>query len=135
MQFRVPQFIDIEDKILGPLTWRQTAYVLGAVGVAYIFFRFIDSKLLALILSAPFVAIFLAFAFVKINNRTFVEILENAFRYYTGINLYTWRQLKKEEGNDLPIVQKSNQNNLIPKENKKSLKDIALGLDTKVENR
>ena len=47
MQFRVPQFIDIEDKILGPLSWRQFAYVLGAAAVAYISLRLLPSKVKA----------------------------------------------------------------------------------------
>ena len=28
----IPQFMNIEDKIMGPLTWRQFAYCLEAVG-------------------------------------------------------------------------------------------------------
>lgn len=134
MQFRVPQFIDIEDKILGPLTWKQSAYVLGAIGVTYIVFRFIDSKLIALLVSAPFAGIFLALAFVKINNQSFVEVIENAFRHYTGVNLYTWRKLPNAQEGIPKVVQKPTQNSIIPKDSKKSLKDVALALDTKVEN-
>ena len=69
MQFRVPQFIDIEDKILGPLTWKQAAYCFGAIGGFYVPFRFIDSKILAFIVAAPFVSLFLSMAFVRINNQ------------------------------------------------------------------
>jgi hypothetical protein len=29
MQFRVPQFIDIEDKLFGPLTFKQFIYLAG----------------------------------------------------------------------------------------------------------
>jgi hypothetical protein len=65
MQFRVPQFIDIEDKILGPLTWGQFAYCLGAGGVIYITFRFIDSRVVAFLVALPFATFFLSLAFVK----------------------------------------------------------------------
>ena len=38
MRFEVPQFIDIEDKIIGPLTWRQFIYLGGGVGGAVVIF-------------------------------------------------------------------------------------------------
>jgi len=37
MQFRVPQFLDIEDKVFGPFTFKQFGYMLGAIAFAYIF--------------------------------------------------------------------------------------------------
>jgi hypothetical protein len=92
MQFRVPQFIDIEDKILGPLTWKQAAYCLGALGSFYISLRLTDSKILGLIFAAIPTALFLSLAFVKINNRNFVDALENAFKFYTKSRLYTWQK-------------------------------------------
>ncbi len=108
MQFRVPQFIDIEDKILGPLTWKQTAYCLGALGSVYISFRLTGSNILGLIFAALPTALFLSLAFVKINNRNFVDALENAFKFYSKSRLYTWQ--KKEDALLLPsdmITEKS----------------------------
>lgn len=134
MQFRVPQFIDIEDKILGPLTWKQAAYCLGAAGVTYISLRFTGSKLLGLVFAAPFAGVFLAMAFVKINNQSFIEIIEHAFNYYAKSNLYTWRKASDTDIDIKQVVQKVSPSSLIPKTNRKSLSDLALDLDTKVDN-
>lgn len=121
MQFRVPQFIDIEDKILGPLTWRQFAYCLGAAGIAYLSMRFISNNILALIVAAPFSGLFLALAFVKINNQSFVEVMEHAINYFSKSNIYTWQ---KKEGSMQTITPETN-----------SLKEKSLSLDTKIVER
>ncbi|MFM2424198.1 MAG: hypothetical protein RLZZ70_589, partial [Candidatus Parcubacteria bacterium] len=38
MQFEVPQFIEIEDKIFGPLTWKQFLYVGGGLSMTAVLF-------------------------------------------------------------------------------------------------
>jgi hypothetical protein len=96
MQFRVPQFIDMEDKVVGPLTLKQFAYILGAGGFLFIIWTFISIKLIALPLILGVSALFLSLAFVKINNRPFGDILESAFAYYTGSKIYTWKQPKDQ---------------------------------------
>ncbi len=128
MQFRVPQFIDIEDKILGPLTWKQFAYSLGAAGITYISFRFTGSKFLGLLIAAPFVALFMSLAFVKINNQSFVDILEHAFDFFSKSRLYTWQRSEKEEVQGEKVLPKKN-NDLMENYTKKSLSDIAKDLD------
>ncbi|TSC61742.1 MAG: SsrA-binding protein, partial [Parcubacteria group bacterium Athens0416_74] len=32
MQFQVPQFIEVEDKIVGPLTFKQFVFIAGGLG-------------------------------------------------------------------------------------------------------
>ncbi len=117
MQFRVPQFIDIEDKIIGPLTWRQFAYCLGAVGVTYLAMRFIPSNIIALIVISPVAGLFLALAFVKINNQPFVEVMEHAINYFSRSNIYTW--------------QRRNNNIQVITPDPSTLKQKSLSLDTK----
>lgn len=128
MQFRVPQFIDIEDKILGPLTWKQFAYSLGAAGITYISFRFTGSKFVGLLIAAPFVALFMSLAFVKINNQSFVDILEHAFDFFSKSRLYTWQRSEKVDVKAEVVVTKK-ENDLMKNYTKKSLTDIAKDLD------
>ncbi len=130
MQFRVPQFIDIEDKILGPLTWKQFAYTLGAVGVLYICLRLVPSRLLGLLIATPFVATFLSLAFVKINNQSFVEVLEHGFAYFTGSRLYTWQKNNNQVQNESAPVQAAPKSNIVTY-SKKDLGEIANNLDIK----
>ena len=99
MEYQVPQFIEVEDKIIGPLTLKQFIYLAGGGGLAAIFLLYLP-LLLGIILSIPIVALAAALAFYKVNNKTFVEMLEAGFKYYVGGRLYLW---KKEAGSQAPI--------------------------------
>jgi hypothetical protein len=132
MQFRVPQFIDIEDKILGPLSWKQFAYCLGAAGIIYIGFRFIESRILALIAVAPFAGILLSFAFVKINNQTFVDVANHAVGYFTSKKLYTWRKVESPDFTTKNIVSSHTPSGGSPvKKKTRTLKELSTELDTR----
>ena len=95
MQFRVPQFIDTEDKIIGPLGWKQLAYIVAGLGLTYIIFRVSSSKLIATIFAIPALCLFGALAFVRINNRDFLSISEDAVKYFFSNKIYTWQKEKK----------------------------------------
>ena len=92
MQFRVPQFIDLEDKVFGPLTLKQFGYIVGAGGFSFLIWTFIPIKFIAILVIIPVAGLFLSLAFVKYNNRSFGELLESALSYYTGSKIFTWRQ-------------------------------------------
>jgi hypothetical protein len=59
MQFRIPQFIDIEDKVFGPFTFKQFGYLLGAIAFAYIFWKLIPYKLISILFILLFSGTFL----------------------------------------------------------------------------
>jgi len=90
MRFEVPQFIDIEDKIFGPLTWRQFLYLGGGVGMAVALF-FIN-KLIFLIIGLPLGILAGALAFYKVNNRPFSFFLEAIVNFARGKRQYLWRK-------------------------------------------
>ncbi|MGE5540832.1 MAG: PrgI family protein [Bacillota bacterium] len=93
MEYQVPQFIEVEDKIFGPFTFKQFIYLAGGAGLTAVFLLYLP-LFLGIVLSIPVVALSAALAFYKVNNKTFVEMLEAAFNYYTKGRLYLW---KKEE--------------------------------------
>ena len=132
MQFRVPQFIDMEDKVVGPLTLKQFAYILGAGGFSFIIWTFIPIKIVAILFILAVSGLFLSLAFLKINNRPFADILESAFAYYTGSKIYTWKQPKDEPGKDShvdQVVAEAAKEVTISKANKDRLHEVSLGLD------
>lgn len=131
MQFRVPQFIDMEDKVVGPLTLKQFAYILGAGGFSFIIWTFISIKIIALPLMLGVSGLFLALAFFKYNNRPFADILESAFAYYTGSRLYTWKQPKPEDQKSSidEVVATATKEVTIAKANKDKIHELSLGLD------
>jgi hypothetical protein len=136
MQFRVPQFIDVEDKVFGPFTLKQFGYVAGAAGLAFLIWTFIPIKFIAMLVILPVSGLFLALAFVKINNRPFADILESAFSYYVNPKLYTWSQPKPEDKNDPinQVVTDTQKEIVIEKTNRDRIHDVALGLDVYERN-
>ncbi len=133
MQFRVPQFIDIEDKIFGPFTLKQFAYIIGALGFSFIIWTFISNRLIAFILILPVAGLFVALAFVKVNERPFVDMLESAFKYITSSKIYTWKQPTVAEGteNKKPnqIVTEATKSAVIENVKANRLHEISVGLD------
>jgi len=91
MRFEVPQFIEIEDKIFGPLTWRQFLYLGGGLGMAVVLFL-TTSIFVFLLLGLPLALLAGALAFYPVNNRPFSFFLEAIFNYLTKQRLYLWRQ-------------------------------------------
>lgn len=131
MRFQVPQFIEVEDKIFGPLTLKQFIYLAGAGGVVFILWK-IFPLFVAIIIATPIVALAMALAFYKINKRPFVFVLESAFKYVLSNRLYVWKskdlkQIKKE--NKKEIQQRAQLQ--VPKLSESKLKDIAWSLDIK----
>ena len=94
MRYQVPQFVDIEDKIVGPLTLRQFIMYLVAVLLLIPIFLFSDLGLFITI-ALPVLATAGAFAHVKIQGQTLATLLSNAVFFYTGTQLYTWQRGSK----------------------------------------
>ncbi|MBI3633536.1 MAG: PrgI family protein [Candidatus Vogelbacteria bacterium] len=130
MQFQVPQFIDIEDKIFGPLTFKQFIYILGGAGAAFVIYKLIPNTTLAIITAAPIVIFALALAFRQVNGRPFIVMLEAAFKYYWSHKLFLWKKLPTKKvvqgGAELPVEEPSIFN---PKLVSGKLKDLSWSLD------
>ena len=69
-QFTVPQFIDIEAKIIGPITTRQFIIMLACVAIDAIAYKIFDFSLFVTVSLISLVVIGL-FGFTKINGRPF----------------------------------------------------------------
>ncbi len=118
MRFEVPQFIDIEDKIFGQLTWRQFVYLGGGLGGAVVMFLTLPT-ILAIVLGLPLALLAGALAFYPINNRPFSFFLEALYNYFTSDKLYQWKHKsdvvysdsRPKENNIAPTVQPGNRGN------------------------
>ncbi|MFZ1988070.1 MAG: PrgI family protein [Minisyncoccia bacterium] len=96
MEYQIPQFIEVEDKIFGPFTFRQFIYLAGGAGACVVAFLYLP-LFLAILASLPIAGLAAALAFYKINNKPFIEIMEAAFTYFTGGRLYLWRKEVKTD--------------------------------------
>lgn len=126
MNFQVPQFIDIEDKIFGPLSFKQFLYVLGGGGGAFILFKVLPT-FLAVILGIPFLAFAFLLAFYKVNERPFIAIVESWFNYLLKNKLYLWK-VRKVEKKD-PEKKEEDTVNYVPKLSSSKLKEMSWSLD------
>ncbi|MEX2010361.1 MAG: PrgI family protein, partial [Parcubacteria group bacterium] len=95
MRFQVPQFIEVEDKIFGPLTFKQFIYVVGAGGICVVLFYLLP-KFLAFLLSIPVAVFGLALAFYKPNGKPFIDVVEAFITYSFGGKLYIWKKEEKK---------------------------------------
>lgn len=93
-QFQVPQFIDVEDKIFGPLTFKQFIYLLVGGGILFFLYRILP-PLVFFVIAIPAVALLAALVFVKVNDRPFLYTLLASIRYYSSSTLYLWKQSPK----------------------------------------
>ncbi|MDP1629319.1 MAG: PrgI family protein [bacterium] len=91
MQYQVPQFIEIEDKIIGPLTLKQFLYLAGPAVISFILF-FALSFGIWLLLTIILGVLGLSLAFVKINGRPFINFLLSVFWYYFKPKIFIWKK-------------------------------------------
>ncbi len=91
MEYQVPQFVEVEDKIIGTLTLKQFIYLAGAAGLCVVFFSYLQI-IVAILLSAPVVALAAALAFYKVNGKPFIEMLEAGFNYHVKAKLFLWKR-------------------------------------------
>ncbi len=130
MQFQVPQFIDVEDKIFGPFTFKQFIYLLGGAGGSFVLWKLLPFYI-AIPLIIPIATLALALTFYKVNNRPFISIMESAFNYYIGAKLYVWKQkqAKKKKPEEKKEEDSLANFNYIPKLSNSKLKDLSWSLD------
>ncbi len=132
MQFQVPQFIEIEDKIFGPLTLKQFLYLAGGGGASIALYLYIPWKIVAILIIIPIAAFSLALTFYKINNKPFIDVVQASFYYLLGDKLYLWKKADKK-----PVSQVTDQSQnakslvSVPKMSGDKLKDLSWSLNIK----
>ncbi len=103
MRYQVPQFIDVEDKIVGPLSIKQFLYLAGGAGGLYLSFAWLPIYL-AIFPAALFGGLGVCLAFVRINNRPFIDLIEASVRYILTPRLYVWRRVVKKSTQEIEIA-------------------------------
>jgi hypothetical protein len=124
MQFQVPQFIDIEDKVIGPLTIKQFLYLLTAGVIIFIFYE-IFNLLATILLAIPVIGIACALAFVKVHGQPFIGIITNFFSFIRKPDFYVWKKpLGKTSEKTPEIIKKEPAKTKTKFEAKENLQDV-----------
>lgn len=94
MQFQVPQNIDLEDKIVGPMTLTQFLYVLGGGLIDYILFQSLGQNNFTLfaVLAIPIGLVALALAFLKIQDQPLSHFVTSGLAYLSKPKLRLWQR-------------------------------------------
>lgn len=90
-QFQVPQFIDVEDKILGSITMRQFFIMLIPFGIGILCY-FIFKFLVAIIIAVPVTIIAALFAFYKPYGMRFSRFFSAFLTYNLKPKMYIWKR-------------------------------------------
>jgi len=129
MRFQVPQFIDIEDKIFGPFTFRQFVFLIGGGGMVFVFYKILPLWI-GIFFILPIAGLTICLVFVKINSKPFIYYLEAAFNYFISSKLYIWKQrlVKKGDKQEEDVPSPTTISN-VPMLSDSKLKDLAWSLD------
>ena len=90
-QTTVPQFIDAEDRILGPITARQFVIMLVAAGMIFVAYKTSDLTLF-IIVAIIIGGIAAVLAFYRVNGQPFHLFLLNIARTASRPSLRVWKK-------------------------------------------
>jgi hypothetical protein len=103
MQFQIPQFIETESKIVGPLSLKQFFFIAAGGGIIFILFFFLATWLwiiMAFLIGSASVAL----AFIKYNGRPLYQVAWTAVGFFWKPRMYLWQRQPKERDIVLPSV-------------------------------
>lgn len=89
MKFTVPQFIDVEDKIIGPITTRQFVILMVTALLMFIAYKLFDFALFIFVAVAEF-ALGGTIAFFRVNGQPFHYFLLNLLQTSRRPQLRAW---------------------------------------------
>lgn len=128
MRFKVPQFIDVEDKLFGPFTFHEFAYMIGGGGIVYVLFKLLPIWI-SIFLIIPVAGLTVLLVFYKINNKPFIFYLQAGVSYLVSSKLYIWKQRlikpnsEEKDKEIIPLV------SIVPMITENKLKDLSWSLD------
>ncbi|EKD76542.1 MAG: hypothetical protein ACD_43C00068G0005 [uncultured bacterium] len=91
MQYVVPQFIEVESKVIGPISVRQFIILLATAGIMFIWYS-LFSTVFFIILAAITFAIGVVFAFVKVNSQPFHQFILSVIQTLKRPALALWQR-------------------------------------------
>jgi hypothetical protein len=136
-QFTIPQFIDVEDKIIGPITVRQFIIMLAGFLLIAICYKLFDFSLFVTVAVIIF-GLSAVFSFAKINGRPFHLFILNMIQTLRRSKIRVWTNGNKQYGDNYEINEKEIMKKVPALEEKiqpslSRLTELSLIVDTKGE--
>jgi hypothetical protein len=117
----VPQYIDVEDKIAGPLTWKHLGWFFIGGGLLMLSYVIFD-KLTFYVIAVVIIGMTVVMAFYRPNNVSMIEFIGYGANFLFHPKVYTWEREKenkttKKSAKDIKIT-------IVSKEEKISIDEI-----------
>lgn len=132
-QFVVPQFIDVEDKIFGPITARQFIILLVATLIIFLAYKLADITLF-IFLTLVIGGLALVFAFVKVNGQSFHYVILSMIQTLRRPSLRVWNKtfdkselVRYRDESKIVVVEKIKR---VPKLSYSRIRDLSLVVNT-----
>lgn len=109
MHAQVPQYLEVEDKIIGPLTLKQFLYLLVGGGIIFLLYTILKFSVF-IIVAMPIGLFVILLAFYKKDNQKFTQFVANFLKFISRPNIYIWKKsvpTKTEEEPMPKIVKKT----------------------------
>ncbi|MBU1146242.1 PrgI family protein [Patescibacteria group bacterium] len=110
-QFVIPQFIDVEDKIIGPITTRQFIILLAMTIILFIAYK-LFTFIYFIAFGIPVFGLAVVLAFIKVNGQPFHFFLLNLIQTLRRPKLRVWN--KESTGDELRQYLKKVEVKIIP---------------------
>jgi hypothetical protein len=102
-QFEVPQFIELESKIVGPLTLKQFAFIAAPALLSFLLF-FVLNTVIWVLLLVILMIVGASFAFIKINNRPLYMLALLALKFFWRPKMFLWKRPVVKEIIEIPTA-------------------------------
>lgn len=128
MLINVPQYIDVEDKIAGPLTAKQLGWMI-AMGVTLLILWNVVPTPVFFIIGIPFSLLMVGFAFYRPYGQPLGSFVIFGALYFFRPKVYIWKRMPQKEIKEAPKVKVVNP--VFEKQiSADSLRDLAQLLDS-----
>lgn len=133
MRYNVPQYIDIEDTIVGPLTAKQILWLFGMAAVLLIVWMTVGDKVVFFVVGIPIALVFVALAFYKPQGQPLIKFIMHAVLFVVRPKMYMWKRgdVVKERVKKSEAIKTDNRNKELPK--REEVENLAKILDSENE--
>ncbi|MEP7162449.1 MAG: PrgI family protein [Candidatus Moraniibacteriota bacterium] len=101
MMFNVPQFVDVEDKIAGPLTWRQLLWMIG-MGVTLLVLFNLLSTAVFFVVAVFVILLFSALAFYRPNKQPLILTVMHGITFLFRPKVAIWERPSQKPLREVP---------------------------------
>ncbi len=135
MQFAVPQFTEVEDKLIGPLTLKQFLFLLGFAGIIFFFWSILGTNIVFLFVALPIAGVGVYVTFKKYNGRPFFTYLLPLISYLMSpkVMIFTREAVSTNISKQPSKIIKKAQTNVDNESAESRLKKLSYLLDQKFE--